>query len=319
MGNDAPAMPLTRAARRASATRSQSGGARRSADSATLGQPQQGPRFLSRITGIRNRLVFMSLIPVIAFAVLGSFGIKTFNEVRIQGDNYKRITLSKDVVSDTLPPPMFLLEAYLTVLQLSDSTNARNEIALKAQLDSLFKEYRIRHKFWKQQSLDESVRVPLLVESFEPGDQFIKLVNTKFIPAIEAKSYGQARILANGEIKVEFLKHRIAIDNALRLSGEIQAKVETETSEIIRKQKIILGSIFAGLILLTLLLGFIIARSIIKPINRLEQVAHEDLPKVLEQARTVGFEDPKSLQLIPLKLGQRDELGRAAFAFNTVV
>ena len=66
----------------------------------------------------------------------------SFNAIKIKGDLYNQVIQMKDLVADILPPPAYIIESYLTVLQQIDET----EIAMadgtidtkeKAVLDSL--------------------------------------------------------------------------------------------------------------------------------------------------------------------------------------
>ncbi|MBK8579925.1 MAG: methyl-accepting chemotaxis protein, partial [Candidatus Accumulibacter sp.] len=63
----------------------------------------------------------------------------------------------KDLVADILPPPLYILEAELTVLQLLD---AKTEEAppMLAKLAALKKDYDDRNLFWERAELDPTIR-----------------------------------------------------------------------------------------------------------------------------------------------------------------
>ncbi len=269
--------------------------------------------------GVRTRLIAMAIIPLVAFIALTAAGLATFEQVRIKGSNYNEIVKSKDLVADVLPPPQYLVESYLMVLQLIQKDNPKSQAGLLTKLDQLVLEFRVRHAYWDKELKDPEIRRGMLVEAYVPAIEFISILEQKFVPAIEAGRYEEAGKIANGKLRENFLQHRVAIDKVVARSLVIQTQVEAETVRTVQRQRLILGILFGTLIAFTVALGVAIVRSILRPIVRLERVVRDDLPRVIEQARKAGFDDAEPLRVKPVVLGTNDELGRAAAAFNSVV
>lgn len=82
----------------------------------------------------------------------------------------------KDLVADILPPPLYILEAELTVLQLLD---AKTEEAppMLAKLAALKKDYDDRNLFWERAELDPTIRKALLGEQKQAADSFSAIRN----------------------------------------------------------------------------------------------------------------------------------------------
>lgn len=281
--------------------------------------PGSHPRRGLRGGGVRARLIAMAVIPIVAFITMGVVGTVTFREVRVQGPNYNRIIQAKDLVADVLPPPEYVVEAYLTVLQLSDPSSVETRDQLMARLEQLEQEYQDRHQLWQRELTDPSLRQALLVDSYRPAIQFFDLVNQEFLPDVKAKRYRQARELANGELQARYQEHRSAVNRVVRLGMAQQRDIEAQTAVAVENQRLLLGTVLLGLIMLTLGIGIAIMRSILQPIARLERIVTEELPQAIERARASGLEDDAPPQVIPAALSSNDEMGRAAAAFNTVV
>jgi methyl-accepting chemotaxis protein len=51
-------------------------------------------------------------------------------EVQVNGPLYQRIVEGKDIVADILPPPEYIIESYLVVLQMvqEPESDRRNEL-----------------------------------------------------------------------------------------------------------------------------------------------------------------------------------------------
>jgi signal transduction histidine kinase len=271
---------------------------------------------------IRTKLIVVSAVPIVALLVVAAFAVSTFSQVRVQGPNYERIVNSKDVVADVLPPPEYIIEAYLTVLQVVEPQNDATREEKIAQLARLEKEYRERHAYWNRVLDVPEIRETLLKRSYEPADQFFKIVNAELIPLVRNsgnKKVIQAEDLARGRLQALYNEHRKSIDLVVQQASAQQRLVEADTSRLINRQLIILGFIFAGLIGTSVLVGIAVVRSIVRPINRLRQVASEDLPRVIAQVKDSGFDQGQAPTLEPVKLDTQDELAEAATAFNGVV
>ena len=62
---------------------------------------------ISRITDA------VGMVLVVAFLAIASLNWHEVNELKIGGPRYSRIVDAKDLVADILPPPMYIVEAFL--------------------------------------------------------------------------------------------------------------------------------------------------------------------------------------------------------------
>jgi hypothetical protein len=62
---------------------------------------------------ISHSLYLFGAVIVLSIAVVAAFGGKLVNEVRVGGPLYTQISQGKDLVADILPPPAYVIEAYL--------------------------------------------------------------------------------------------------------------------------------------------------------------------------------------------------------------
>jgi len=123
----------------------------------------------------------------------------------------------KDVVADILPPPLYVLEAEMTVLQLQ---NAKPEAIspLLAKLVSLKKDYDDRINYWDKQSLDPSVKKALLGEQKKTGDSFWSLALGDYVAAIKHGDAVHTREVADAVFKT-YITHRNAVDNTVKVAS----------------------------------------------------------------------------------------------------
>ena len=91
----------------------------------------------------------INLLAVAVFAgLLASAGASFYaiQQLRVGGPLYERIVLGKDLVADILPPPAYVIEAYLVTRLALDAPDTVGEA--KARIAKLHGEYDQRHAFW---------------------------------------------------------------------------------------------------------------------------------------------------------------------------
>ena len=73
---------------------------------------------------IKSKIMFLVAFVAAGIGVLMVGFLLTLQSVRINSGSYDKIESAKDIISDVLPPPMFLVEAYTVSLQMNDTTDA---------------------------------------------------------------------------------------------------------------------------------------------------------------------------------------------------
>lgn len=125
---------------------------------------------------------------VAVLVITGVLSFQTLSRLKVNGPVYAGITQQKDLVADILPPPMYIIETYLTALQMIGETNSA---ALKEDLEkirSLKKDFADRTEFWTKQLADSPVRRALIGDSHKPAADFFETLEREFIPAIESRT-----------------------------------------------------------------------------------------------------------------------------------
>jgi len=176
----------------------------------------------SRILGLKLRAKIFGLVAVMIVG-LGLFAIVSFdtlNTVKVNGPLYKGIVENKDLVADILPPPEYLVESYLLVLQMLDERDKAKLDSLVERSAALGNEYQNRHQHWKETLAPGALRESMVVRSYEPARRFLDVRDKQFIPAILRGDKTSARELAQGELKKSYEEHRTWIDQVVALANE---------------------------------------------------------------------------------------------------
>ncbi|MGU7782240.1 sensor histidine kinase [Burkholderia sp. PU8-34] len=174
----------------------------------------------------------------VCFVAYVMCSLVVLNGLEVNGPLYKKIALSKDLTSDVLPPPEYVIESYLVCFQLVEASAAEQQ-RLIDRLKMLKKDYDDRHRYWERQSLNPDTRQALLGQANAAALSFYQTVFNDLIPAVQ-RADRLAAIDALASISREYEVHRKAIDRVVQL-----ARMDTETVEAKARQ-----GIWAGFLLL---------------------------------------------------------------------
>ena len=189
----------------------------------------------------------------------------------------------KDLVADILPPPLYILEAELTVLELLGA-KAEESPPMLAKLAALKKDYDNRNLFWERAKLDPTIRMTLLGEQKQAADSFWKLVLGDYVEAIKQGDSVRARQLAR-EVHNFYSAHRNGVDRTVKVASayaDDTLKSLENTSARVRWQVLVLagGGGLVAAIAMALLMREILRRLGGEPLEMLaaaQRIAGGDL------------------------------------------
>src|SRR5436190_3146884 len=90
----------------------------------------------------------LSLFAIVLIA-FGFYSTYTRSKVQVGGPFYASIAQSKDLVADILPPPAYIIEAYLLTFQIANTSDANERAKLISRLGVTETEYQERQKVWR--------------------------------------------------------------------------------------------------------------------------------------------------------------------------
>jgi methyl-accepting chemotaxis protein len=249
---------------------------------------------------IKTKLGVMAGSALLGFVILGIFVYHTITVVKVHGPYYQRIAQGKDLIADILPPPEYIIESYLIVLQMMEEKNPATLTRLVERGNELRKDYERRHEFWRRELTAGTIKDELLVASYKPASEFYAARDRGFVPALQRGDREQARAVLN-TLQSFYEQHRRSIDKIVQMATENGKKDEDEVRQAMsRNLWILIGSgVVVALVVLTL--SLFIIRSIVPLLVRTMQL----LQKVAE-----GDLTPR------LDIASHDEVGKMAEALN---
>ena len=155
-------------------------------------------------------------------AVLISFALA---DVSVGGAPYARIVAGKDLVGDILPPPEYVMEAYLEANLIY---NGEGKIAEhKARLTELRKAFDARRAFWRQSPLPDEIRREIVETSGGEADAIWRELDASFLPAAAAGDH-EKLTASFTRLSQRYAAHRAVIDDVVIKANAFVAATEAE-------------------------------------------------------------------------------------------
>ena len=196
---------------------------------------------------LAQRLTAMVVASAIGFIVFGAFAFFTLQQLKVNGPVYDRIVLGKDLIADILPPPKYIIEAYLVSMQLYDESSAAKIEQLTARFATLKKEYDDRHVFWLSADLDPKLEKAFLKPTHEPAQRFFDIADKAFFPAVASRDRNQLTA-ALAQMSDAYEKHRHAIDNVVTLTNQYNLRTESDARAAVSTHTwLLIGILLAAL------------------------------------------------------------------------
>jgi methyl-accepting chemotaxis protein len=221
-----------------------------------------------RLTISRAILIFGLVIAIGLGAVIGTsfYGL---SQLKVGGPLYTQLKLGNDLVADILPPPEYVIEAYLEAtlaLREPESLAARRD-----RLIQLRKDYDDRHEYWAKSDLDAAIKARLVTDSDREVGRFWMALDQWLLPAI-AIGDAIAATKAYAELTAAYTAHRAIIDGIVKQTNDQNTATENSAAERIRTLTWLLWSVSA-LVFLIIGAGVIgVALGVIRPITRMTGV-----------------------------------------------
>ncbi|MEO5340982.1 MAG: methyl-accepting chemotaxis protein [Magnetococcus sp. MYC-9] len=227
--------------------------------------------------GFKLGLGFGVVLLLLALVSLVSW--KTIETYKVNGSVYQHIVQGKDLLADILPPPLFILEPWGAVLELSATTDKQKIEQDAKELARLKKEYDTRHDFWLKERLEPEL-MSLMDKAHRPVMDFFAVALGEFLDHVRAADPEKMRASIEKMDKL-YNMHRQATNEVVAYATRRGETAEKESREKVESAvfTIIIGSVMA--VLLGMLIAFLVTRGITRPLSScagmLERLANGNL------------------------------------------
>ncbi|MDN5003000.1 methyl-accepting chemotaxis protein [Bradyrhizobium sp. GCM10027634] len=223
-------------------------------------------------------IIAFGIVLAIGFTAVVSTSLYALRELKVGGPLYSDIKLGNDLVADILPPPEYVIEAYLEAtlaMREPDQLAAHGE-----RLVQLRKDYDERKAYWTASSLSADLKTALVSKSDAEVQKFWKLLSDQLLPALKAKD-AAASERAYAQLRDAYTAHRAVIDSIVESANKQNADMEKLAADressilyiLLGVSAAVLAFIAAGL--LGVALG--VVRPIVRMTDTMQKLATGDL------------------------------------------
>lgn len=182
-----------------------------------------GATLVARFTIARGLVAFGVAVFAALFSAIG-ISAYTLEQLRIGGPNYSRIAAGKDLIADILPPPAYIIEAYLATHRVNDQPGRLGEFV--DSITSLRTEYERRIAHWRDaETIPLDIKRVLTEESDRQVQYFWWELDNGFVPALE-RGDRAAAAQSFDRMTANFLAHRSIIEDVVAKSTTFTEQVE---------------------------------------------------------------------------------------------
>ncbi len=207
--------------------------------------------------GLGLLLALMVAVAITAF---------NFDRVRFGGELHHKNQQISDLVADILPPPEYVIEAYLETTKLMESPATFS--TRSARLAKLHDDFTTRKKYWEQSDLDPALKSPLLERTAVEADAFWQEVEGSFLPAIQNGDLAKAR-LSYARVEQYYAAHRREVDALVQAAAVQQRDLAASTRSTIMMAVAIVTILCLAVLLLTGVAIWFVGKRVIAPLRNI--------------------------------------------------
>jgi methyl-accepting chemotaxis protein len=217
---------------------------------------------------ISSAITVFGLLLAVGFGSVVLTGAYALKELKVGGPLYEKIKLGNDLVADILPPPAYVIEAYLeSTLALRDPKQLDEHEKKLAQLK---KDYEDRKTFWTSSALQADLKAILVERSDREVMKFWQALETGLLPALRAGDVAKAED-AYARLTEVYGAHRAVIDGLVEQANKSNSDLEGVAAERDRNISYVVWGV-SGLVLMIVIAGLAgLAAGVVRPLVRITE------------------------------------------------
>lgn len=211
---------------------------------------------------------------VLAAVAVGAFVI---SEIRVGGPMSRANTLHDEMLADILPPPCFVVEAYLmATLITSDPASAAPNVE---RLKALKAEFIARKAYWAESALPDRLHSQMQA-TIAAADAFWKAVDRDFLPAYERRDQVAMRAALNDHLAPHYARQSGEVLSQVAMAKSVRADTDSRNGLIVSTALAAIGILALMVVGALILAARFVRRDVAAPVahmaNVLGRMAHGD-------------------------------------------
>jgi methyl-accepting chemotaxis protein len=223
--------------------------------------------------------------------------------IKINGPVYKEIISGKDLIADILPPPEYIIESYLVVLQALAEKDISKIPSFQERFKQLRSDYDDRQNYWGKELPSGKIKSLLLEESHKPAVTFFDTAAKEYFPALTEGNHAKAEKILYDNLLPSYEEHRKVIDEIVTLCNTENTVIEKRSADLLNNSNIAILTISLIFFAIVIAIFYFIIRSI-----------SSQLRKALSIANIIADGDLS----VKVQETSKDEIGQLLETMNTM-
>jgi methyl-accepting chemotaxis protein WspA len=255
---------------------------------------------------IKGRLY--TLVALTTVGLVLSLGLMAwlFASYRINGPLHDHLRTRRAALGELQPATLCVVEPYLTLQELRATTTPAEVRRLTDKFGALEKTFRERQAHWRRALYEGPVKEGLEREVYPTADEFFRAAKSEYLAALAKGDRAAAQQAFTDRVAPLYAEHRKAVDHVIETGEESSRAQQAEAvraSAIGMTLVLVLGG---GTVVAVALLGWLLARSIVRSANLLSARVNEMASGASDLTARVAIDS-------------HDELGRLGEAINALI
>jgi len=211
---------------------------------------------------VQQQIAFLAMVSVAGLVVLSLAAFLVLGQVKVTGPIYRQIVQGKDLVADILPPPEYVIESYLVVLQADHEADASKMPTYLERFKKLKGEFDERHEYWKKELPEGETRQILVETAYQPAVAFYATALNELFPALQNGERAKADA-AIVQLTALYETHRKQVDRLVTLTDSKNDQIEKQTGVMLGRY----SAFMLALCLLTVAGSLVLSACVFKSIR----------------------------------------------------
>ena len=211
---------------------------------------------------IRSKIIGLVSIFTVGFASFWAVSQNTLNFSSVGGPVFEQLIEGEHLVADILPPPLFIIEARVTAIELSIETDVVKRQLLIEKSQQLAKDFEDRKNHWNNSLPGGDVKSLLVDGSSKTAAEFFNVMNAEFLPLVRDGKLTEALKIRTDKLEPLYTSHRIAIDRLVEKVNAWTEDVKDQSVASVKSRQTTMTWIGCGLVAAVLGLSWLLGRQI---------------------------------------------------------
>jgi PAS domain S-box-containing protein len=178
---------------------------------------------------VRSKLRLMTVVAVAGLAVFAALTFTSLSEVAVRGPIYESIKLSRDVVTEYVPPSQTLLRIALLTATVADSAGDDEHNHL-ARLHDAMNTLEEHHPRYLGRMPDGELKDLMNGVAYTTAVDYIRIVREEFLPLVQAGRMKEAHAIHTNRLHPIYQAHAAAVGRVVEQARQ-QAKRDEAAGE----------------------------------------------------------------------------------------